>query len=102
MVAIEYSRGAVTDTMQAQIGRTVYDEIDDDGIITRFESRDFLIAIAEFTTVSGPPAIGDVIAETQDSITYQYRVTAITGGQHYQRDAHRFRFRIHTKRISAE
>jgi len=89
--------------MNAQIGLTVFDEVDSDGVVSRFESRDYIIALAEFEApITAPPQIGDTIAETQDGETYTYRVASIPGGQAYRRDAHRLRVRIHTKRISSE
>lgn len=103
VVPVAYKRGGDQLAINAQIGQTVYEEIDNDGIVTRFESRDFLIAVADFAApVAAPPQIGDEIDEVQGGETYSYRVTSIPGGQHYRRDAHRIRFRIHTKRISAE
>ena len=103
VVPVTYNRDGDSLTVDAQIGVTVYDEIDRDGIAIRDESRDFIIAVSEFVApITAPPQIGDEIEEVQDAITYTYRVVSIPGGQHYRRDAHRLRFRIHTKRVSSE
>ena len=102
-VPVTYKRGGDSLAMEAQVGLTVYEEVDADGVVIRFESRDYLIALDEFEApITMPPQIGDEIEETQDSATYTYRVTSIPGGQAYRRDAHRLRVRIHTKRTSAE
>lgn len=85
------------------MGKTVYEDVDENNIVTRYESRDYIIAISEFDgIITGPPEIGDTISEVQDLVTYSYEVAMISGEQHYRRDAHRNTYRIHTKRISEE
>lgn len=103
LIDVTYERGSVTAALQAWVGRTVYDEIDDLGVIVRNEARDYYFAITTYDAAGFEvPQIGDLIKEDTGTEVITYRVQAPFGMQHYDRDTHRLRYRIHTKRISDE
>jgi len=103
LIDVTYERGSASAAIQAWIGRTLYDEIDDAGVIIRNESRDYYFAISAYDDAGFEvPQIGDLIKEDTGAGEVVYRVQAPFGMQHYDRDTHRLRYRIHTKRISDE
>ena len=106
LVDVVYERSSTEYAMEAQLGRTVYDAMDNFGITIRQESRDYLITTDYFEQLPAGkqyPRLGDKIKETIDLQEHVYKVTSIFGAdQCYQEDMHRMRFRIHTKRVSEE
>ena len=64
-VEVEYQRGENALTLQATIGRTIFETTDDYGRITKIESRDFLIRACDlvFDTQITTPTAGDKIIE---------------------------------------
>jgi hypothetical protein len=87
----------------ATIGRTEFEQTTDDGQVTTFESRDFLIAVADLL-LSGSPAVpqrGDRIIETVGDATLTYEVLPQTALPPYRySDQYRTLFRIHTKLVT--
>lgn len=104
---VTYRRGdRVVPDVPATIGRTEYQQDDGAGVITRAESRDFLILAADLVLdgVRVLPEAGDRIEETQQGATYVYEVLPVSGMQpHYRHsDPYRTTLRIHTKLIGEE
>ena len=101
-VTVTYRRGADTVDVAAVIGRTLF-ENDDDGIVEKEKSRDFII-IQAVLILSGSaiePQRGDQIDETRGSTVYTYEVLADDGRRQFRdSDDYHKAFRIHTKLVS--
>ncbi|MCC6907188.1 MAG: hypothetical protein IT430_04535 [Phycisphaerales bacterium] len=102
---VTYQRGGSEVELPATIGRTVFEQDDHVGGLTRIESRDFLIravdlVLAAETTLPQP---GDRIIETDAVATYTYEVMA-PGSEPPWRysDVNRLTLRIHTKHVATE
>ena len=103
-----YRRGTDEKEVQATIGKTEFEQVDDvggAGLIHRVESRDFLVRTAELDLGAGPilPRAGDQMRETVGTSVFVYEVNA-PGGQPPWRysDPYRRVLRIHTKHIGTE
>ena len=103
-----YRRGTDEKEVQATIGKTEFEQVDDvggAGLIHRVESRDFLVRTAELDLGAGPilPRAGDQVRETVGVSVFVYEVNA-PGGQPPFRysDPYRRVLRIHTKHIGTE
>ena len=100
--SVEYWRGAESVTVQATIGRTFYETYNDEGIMQRMESRDFMIALGDLV-IGGEattPQLGDRIREVQGGVTVVYEVMSPGQEPHYQYADHaRAMVRIHTKGV---
>ena len=104
---VTYRRGdrAIYD-VPATIGRTEYQQDDGAGVITRAESRDFLILACDLV-FDGMPALpepGDQIEEVQGGALFVYEVLPVGSMQPHYRysDPYRQTLRIHTKLIGEE
>ena len=75
---VEYCRGAESVSVQATIGRTVFEVDDASGLLEKWESRDFLIAAAELVLAGAQvlPQRGDRIRETGGGKVYVYEAMA--------------------------
>ncbi len=102
---VSYARGANTVEVQATIGRTVFEQADEYGIVTKTESRDYLIRTADLVLDGQPtlPKRGDQIRETDGGTTFVYEVLS-PGDEPVFRysDPYRKALRIHTKHIATE
>lgn len=102
---VEYVRGGQSTEIAATVGKTTFEVDDGYGVLTRFESRDFLVLAAELMLGGQPvvPERGDRIRETQGTTVYIYEVTA-PGKEPCWRYSDSFRktFRIHTKQVDTE
>ena len=103
-----YRRGTDEKEVQATIGKTEFEQVDDvggAGLIHRVESRDFLVRTADLNLGAGPslPRAGDQVRETVGTSVFVYEVNA-PGGQPPFRysDPYRRVLRIHTKHIATE
>ena len=103
-----YRRGTDEKEVQATIGKTEFEQVDDvggAGLIHRVESRDFLVRTAELDLGAGSilPRAGDQVRETVGTSVFVYEVNA-PGGQPPWRysDPYRRVLRIHTKHIGTE
>ena len=103
-----YRRGTDEKEVQATIGKTEFEQVDDvggAGLIHRVESRDFLVRTAELDLGAGPilPRAGDQVRETVGTAVFVFEVNA-PGGQPPWRysDPYRRVLRIHTKHIATE
>ena len=103
--SVLYCRGVESVTVQATIGRTVFEVDDGTGILERIESRDFLILAADLVLAGGVkmPQRGDRIKETSGDKVYVYEVLAPGKEPHYRfSDPYRKTLRIHTKQVDLE
>lgn len=106
--SVVYRRGTDEKEVQATIGKTEFEQVDDvggAGLIHRVESRDFLVRTAELDLGAGPilPRAGDQVRETVGTSVFVYEVNT-PGGQSPWRysDPYRRVLRIHTKHIGTE
>ena len=102
---VSYARGTSTVEVQATIGRTVFEQADEFGIVTKTESRDYLIRTADLVLDGQPtlPKRGDQISEIDGGTTFVYEVLS-PGDEPVFRyaDPYRKALRIHTKHIATE
>ena len=102
---VSYVRGSSTVEVQATIGRTIFEQADEFGIVTKTESRDYLIRRADLVLdgQSTLPKRGDQIRETDGETTFVYEVLS-PGDESVFRysDPYRKALRIHTKHIATE
>ena len=103
--SVSYARGASTVIVQATIGRTVFEQADEYGVVTKTESLDYLIRTADLV-LDGQvtlPKHGDQIRETDGETTFVYEVLS-PGDEPIFRysDPYRKALRIHTKHIATE
>lgn len=102
---VSYLRGTESVDLPTTIGRTVFEQADEYGVIHRTESRDYLISAVDLV-LSGAqeqPKAGDRIRETVGEQVFLYEVMA-PGGEPPWRysDAYRRTLRIHTKFVGME
>jgi len=102
---VVYQRGGESVEVAATVGRTVFEQADEFGVIHRTESRDFLVRTADLmlATVQTLPKAGDRISETAGDQTFVYEVMA-PGNEPPWRysDPYRRTLRIHTKHVATE
>ena len=106
--AITYSRtvGGSTSSvvLDAGIGDSQFEQASESGVITRIESRDFLIRQVDLVLAGAAtvPQAGDRIVEIQDAATYTYEALSPPGVPLYEETRHKDRFRVHTKLVDRE
>lgn len=88
-------------TVPATIGLSRWDSLDQSGTITRYESRDFFIGVAD---LAQNPTKGDTITETVGATEKTYRVAAPAGsGNHWSwADRSQKIRRIHTHLVDVD
>jgi hypothetical protein len=110
---VVYQRGAESVEAQATVGRTVFEQTDQFGIVHRTESRDYLIRAADLVLAGERtlPKVGDRVRETLEDRALIYEVmapgTASGGGGGGEppfrfSDPERITLRVHTKFIGME
>ncbi len=92
---VTYVRDGLAATVTAAVGRSAFEGAGQNGVLERWESRDYLVAAGELPF--GEPRRGDSIAETRNGETVVYEVASPRGVPewHYG-DAFRTIVRIHT------
>jgi hypothetical protein len=96
-----YKRGANTAQLTASISRSTFEAQGQNGVIEAWESRDYLVPVAELPY--GEPRRGDVIVEEIDGVATFYEVTAPRGVPVFHwADAFQAVIRIHTKQINRD
>lgn len=102
---VSYVRDGDSVDVAATIGRTVFEQADDYGVIHRIESRDYLVLTA-FLVLGGRPTLpraGDQIRETVGDRTFIYEVMAPGNEPPFRySDLYRQTLRIHTKHVGTE
>ncbi|NLE57922.1 MAG: hypothetical protein GX616_06145 [Planctomycetes bacterium] len=102
---VQYQRGGESVEIAATVGRTVFEQSDDYGIIHRTESRDYLVLATDLllASVQTLPKAGDRIRETDGDKVFVYEVMAPGGEPAYRfSDPYRRTLRIHTKQVAEE
>lgn len=105
--SITLSRSGETDvTLSASIGSSEFDTEDENGFLTKVESRDFIVDAADYAFAAGAvePARGDQFRETVGSAVHVYEVFSFGSERQLFRysDAARTRLRVHTKKVDVE
>lgn len=99
-------RGGDSVQLQATVGRTVFEQEDQFGVIQRTESRDYLVRAADLMFVAGEqslPQVGDRIREPSGTGALLYEVMAPGAEPPFRySDPERITLRIHTKFIGLE
>lgn len=94
-----------TVALQATIGRTEFEQVDELGMVRKLQSRDFLIRAADLVLdgVTTVPRSGDRVRETVGAQTFVYEMMA-PGGEPPWRysDPYRRALRVHTKHVATE
>ena len=103
---VVYGRGGESVEIAATVGRTVFRLEGSHGQVTRYISRDYLVAAADLVLDDEriTPQRGDVIRETADDVTYVHEVMSPSSSEPDWRysDPQRRTLRIHTKQIRQE
>ena len=112
---VTYLRGAESVDLQATIGRTVFEEADDFGVVHRTETRDYLIRTQDLVLGGQPalPTAGDRIRDMDAGggggggaiLLYEVMAPGGAGGgepPYRFSDPHRRTLRVHTKFIGTE
>jgi len=103
---VVYRRGADEVQLSATVGRTLFEQADEVGLIQRLESRDYLVRTADLVLAGTPtlPAAGDLIRETDaGGTTFVYEVLAPgTEPPWRYSDPYRLALRVHSKHVATE
>ena len=91
-----WKRGANSSQFVATLGRSTFESAGQNGVTERWESRDYIVRVADLPY--GEPQRGDVIVEELNGESYFYEVAAPRGVPlfHYA-DAFQNAIRVHTK-----
>ncbi|MGE4157616.1 MAG: hypothetical protein AB7F75_00800 [Planctomycetota bacterium] len=104
-VEVTYVRDTESVSVQATIGRTIFEVENGRGVLEKFESRDFLVLTQDLVLDGSPvlPERGDTILETQGPTVHVYEVMAPGKEPHYRySDPFRKTLRVHTKQVGTE
>ena len=104
--AVTYHRGAQSVAIQAAIGRSDHQYMDNTGGAIAVESRDFIVTAADLIigSVVVEPIVGDRIKQTIGSAVRVYAVAPPYQGERHFRPADQYglSLRIHTKEVAVE
>lgn len=96
---VSYTRASQTQPCLATVSRSSFETQSDNGVVERWESRDYIISYHELPFPV--PQRGDRITETAGDSTVSYEVCAPAGSPVWQwADAYGNAVRVHTKMIS--
>lgn len=93
---VVYQRGGQSVAVKATIGKTSYEQLDANNVVTTYESRDYLICAEDLVLdgITVLPEPGDEVLE--DSQTFV--VLPLPNEEHFRfADPYRVLLRIHTK-----
>ena len=91
--------------LAATIGRTLFEQADDYGVVHKIESRDYLIRVVDLAPGGQQtlPQAGDRIKETVGAQVFIYEVMAPGSEPPFRySDPYRLTLRIHTKHVATE
>lgn len=93
--SVAYVRGTSSGVVRATVAKSMFQTADANGIVESWESRDFIVAVADLPF--GEPRRGDKIVETLNGNNVTYEVTSPRGVPifHYG-DSFRNTVRVHT------
>ena len=96
---VVYQRGEVSLTLNATIGRTVFQVLSAEGAVEQVERRDYLVRAVDlvFGGVRTVPLAGDRIRESRDGKEYVYEAVATGQEKHFRpSDPGGVTLRVHT------
>lgn len=99
---VTYARGAVSVELNATPGQTEFEHVDEQGVVQRIVSRDFLIRVADLKLDGAEtlPESGDQVRETVAGVLYVHEVLAQSGQPPWRySDPFRQVLRVHTKQV---
>jgi len=102
---VVYLRGGASVELDATVGRTVFDQQDQFGVLHRTESRDYLIRAADLVLAGDQvlPKAGDRVRELAGTGALLYEVMAPGAESPFRfSDPERITLRVHTKFIGLE
>ncbi len=102
---VVYLRGGASVELDATVGRTVFDQQDQFGVLHRTESRDYLVRAADLVLAGEPflPKAGDRVREPAGTGALLYEVMAPGAEPPFRfSDPERITLRVHTKFIGLE
>jgi len=102
---VVYLRGGASVELDATVGRTVFDQQDQFGVLHRTESRDYLLRAADLVLAGEPilPKAGDRVREPAGTGALLYEVMAPGSEPPFRfSDPERITLRVHTKFIGLE
>ncbi|AMV35245.1 hypothetical protein VN12_24180 [Pirellula sp. SH-Sr6A] len=102
---IIYRRNELSVLIRATIGKSMYDQDDGEGIVTRSQVRDFLINTRDLTTsiIGSLPKAGDTIVEIDDESEFTYEVMSMGSEPPWRySDPFRLKLRIHAKQVYSQ
>jgi len=100
-----YRRDALSAEVRATIGRSLYDQDNGEGIVTRSQVRDYLIDTSELlnSVIGTLPRRGDQIIETENNCQVTFEVMSLGGEPPWRySDPFRLKLRIHTRQIDTQ
>lgn len=100
--AVIYRRDALSAELRATIGRSLYEQDNGEGVITRSQVRDYLIDTSELmnSVIGSLPRRGDQIIELENNCQYTFEVMSLAGEPPWRySDPFRLKLRIHTRQI---
>jgi hypothetical protein len=94
---VQYHRGAESVALRATVGRTLFEEADEFGVVKQREARDYIVRAQDLVLNAGPtlPLRGDQIVEA-DGRTFEVMAMGNEPPWRYS-DPERLDLRIHTK-----
>jgi hypothetical protein len=101
---VVYRRDELGTVLKATIGKSMYDQDDGEGVVTRSQVRDFLIDTQSLllSVIGSLPRRGDTIVEIDGDTTFIFEVMALGGDPPWRySDPFRLKLRIHTKQIES-
>ena len=103
--SVVYQRGADSTPLLATIGRTVFEQADEFGVVHRIEARDFLIRAADLVLAgeTALPIAGDQITKAVGNTVLVYEVMPFGGEPPFRySNPDRTTLRIHTKHVATQ
>lgn len=102
---VMYLRGSDSAQVQATVGRTVFEQADQFGVVHRTETRDYLVRTQDLVLggAQTEPKVGDRVREPSGTAALLYEVMSIGSEPPFRfSDPDRRTLRIHTKFIGLE
>jgi hypothetical protein len=96
-----YRRGQAWQVIAATIGQTTFESADQNGVVEQWQSRDFIIAAADFPHAE--PLRGDRIVEMVNGAAVVFEAAAPRGVPLFRYgDAWHSTIRVHAKRVGVD
>jgi hypothetical protein len=100
-----YRRDELSAELAVTVGRSLYQQDDGEGVITRSQVRDYLFDTADLlnSVIGSLPRRGDQIIEREGDQELTFEAMALGGEPPWRfSDPFRFKIRLHTKQIDTQ